>query len=69
MGIKSTTVLTRQKAEQLRDHLREKLHGLQARQTNQELGNQLDDLAEEVCRREGRTCFDNYLVVDDEGVL
>lgn len=64
MGVKSTTHLTRAEALALRDSFREKLFGITQVQTNEELGNELDDLAEQVCQREGRTCFDNYLVGD-----
>jgi hypothetical protein len=62
MGIKSTTHLTRAEALALRESLKERLFGLSQVLTDAELGDELDALQEEVCRREGRTCFDNYLI-------
>ena len=34
--------------------------------TNYELGNKLDEMAEEWAARNGTTCFDNYIVVHDD---
>lgn len=66
MGIKSTTTLSRKDAEELYASLREKLYGIPRRRlTNEELGDALDNLREEECKREGMVCFDNYLVRDN----
>jgi len=62
MGVKSTTTLTRAEALALRESFKERLFGLSQVLTDKELGDELDDLAEQICEREGRTCFDNYLV-------
>ncbi len=64
MSIKSTTTLTRAEALALRESFKEKLFGLSQVLTDRELGNELDSLAEQICEREGSTCFDNYLVGD-----
>lgn len=66
MGIKSTTTLTRAQALDLYESLRAKLYGSNAVLTDRELGDALDELREEECRREGTTCFDNYRVSDYE---
>lgn len=60
MGIKSTRTLTRAQALELREEFRAKL--AMRSPTNHELGNELDKLHEQVCERDGTTCFDNYLV-------
>lgn len=62
MSIKSTITLTRAQALALREELKQKLYGISRVVTNEELGNELDNLQVLVCKREGRTCFDNYLV-------
>lgn len=64
MGIKTTIRLTRAEALELYDELRHKLHG-QVQLTDEELGDALDDLREEECRRHRETCFENYLVVSE----
>lgn len=66
MGIKSTTRLTRSEAVALYHELRAKLRGERSvEMTDRELGDRLDEMAEEWAEREGTTCFDNYLVVED----
>ena len=62
MGVKSTTHLTRAEALVLRESFKQKLFGFSQVPTDTELGDELDSLAQQVCEREGRTCFDNYLV-------
>jgi hypothetical protein len=64
MSIKSTRYLSRGEALDLYHQLMSKLYGLHAAMTNEQLGDALDELREEECRREGRACFDNYLVTD-----
>lgn len=64
MSIKSTRRLHRTEALAVFHDLSVKLghtHDL----TDEQLGDALDVLAELVCQMEGRTCFDNYLVVPD----
>jgi predicted ATPase len=65
MGIKFTTQLTRAEAIALYYELRAKLDGEhEVEMTDHELGNKLDELAEEWADRNNTTCFDNYQVVD-----
>ncbi len=65
MSIKSTTRLTRAEAMALYYELRAKLYGESSPQmTDRELGDKLDEMAEEWADRRGTTCFDNYLGVD-----
>ena len=65
MGIKSTTTLSRSRALALMHDLREKVYGADAAISDEDLGNVLDGLQELVCHKEGRPCFDNYLVEPD----
>jgi hypothetical protein len=61
MGIKSTTRLPRTKALAMLAELRG-----DPVISNEDLGDELDLLVEAKCEREGRVCFDNYIVVDDD---
>lgn len=65
MSIKSTVHLKRSYALALYHELQRKLYGRAQALTNRELGDALDELREEECRREDQTCFDNYIVDDD----
>ena len=65
MGVKSTTTLSRSRALALYHELRAELYGAEFNPTDQELGDALDRLQEEVCHKKGVTCFDNYLVEPD----
>jgi len=66
MGIKSTTTLHRWQALEMYHDLRRKLFSVEPNLTNHELGNVLDDLSELWADRNNTTCFDNFLVVDDD---
>lgn len=61
MGIKSTVTLPRSRALEMYHELT-----CTSKLSNYELGNLFDELVEQKCEREGRTCFDNFVVVDDE---
>lgn len=66
MGIKSTVRLSRTQALALFYELRAKLYDeKRVELTNYELGNKLDEMADEWAERNNTTCFDNYDVVDD----
>ena len=64
MGIKSTTELKRSDALEMYAELLKDLYGIEG-PTNEELGNLLDRLHDLKCERDGRTSFDNFLVIDD----
>lgn len=67
MGIKSTTRLSRTDALEMYYDLRAKLYGEKcAELTNYELGNKLEELADEWAERNGTVNFDNYIVMDDD---
>ena len=64
MGIKSTTTLTRPAALELYHELRAKLYGPGYVLTNKRLADALERLREAECEREGRTCFENFYIVE-----
>lgn len=67
MSIKSTTRLSRTDAMALYYELRAKLYGeRQVEMTNHELGDKLDEMAEEWADRNNTVCFDNYIVMTDD---
>lgn len=65
MGIKSTTTLTRRAALELYHDLCAKLYGSAMAFTNDKLADALDRLRETECALEGRTCFENFVVIDE----